>query len=137
MATIVSRALKPLERGRQLLEDAGLRNHRVYLRAGVWDGGEIHLGALTNTDVEITPRPKVKEAGPSSLTVTNVTPVYPGGGWDPSTILPAIASGSDYYFVVTNPRGDSLPYAVTDINSTSPFRVTLTLTRLEPSSPNY
>ena len=135
--TIVSDNLPTIEAGRQLLVDAGLRNHRVYLRAGVWDGGEIHLGTLTDTDVEITPRPKVKEAGPSSLTVTNITPVYPGGGWDPSTILPDVASGSDYYFVVTNPRGDSLPYAVTDINSTSPFRVTLTLTRLEPASPNY
>jgi len=137
MATIVSRALKPLERGRQLLEDAGLRNHRVFLRLGQWDGGEIHLGTLTDTDVEITPRPKVKENGPSSLTVTNITPTYPGGGWEPLTLLPEVASGQDYYIIVTNPRGDSLPYTVTDIDSTSPFRVKLTLERLEPASPNY
>ena len=135
--SIVTGVLKAINDGRQKLVDVGLRNHRVYLRAGQWDGGEIHLGTLTNTDVEITPRPEVLESGPSSLRVSNITPPYPGGGWQPATLLPDVASGSDYYFVVTNPRGDSLPYTVTDIDSTSPFRVTLTLQRLEPSSPNY
>lgn len=135
--TIVDDNLGTLNDGRALMTEFGLRTHRVYLRSGQWDGGEVYLGSLTATDVELTPRPKVEKSGSGSVKLTGITPNYPGGGWSPSVILPDVESGKDFYFLIRNPRGDVLPYTLTSIDSTGPFGVELALQILDLSNPDY
>lgn len=129
--------LPVFEGARQLIQDFGLRQHRIWIRAGQWSTNETLLGALTNTDVELLPRPKVRELGPNRLEASKITPEFATGGWDPLDLLPDAAPGSDFYFVVRNPRGDLNPYALIDVNATKNFTFTLVLERLDLASPNF
>lgn len=138
--SVVDDNLPTIDAGRQLLTDFGLRTTRVFVRVGTWDENEAFLGNLTNADTELLPRPKVVDIGNGNLTVTNITPQYVGGGWEPSDVAPAIAAGRDFYFIVRGPDGNDRPYALGVANVRSPFRYTLTLqplTRVRPDLEVY
>lgn len=138
--TIVSRALRPLNRGRQKLVDAGLRPVRIYKRTVTWSEGELHLGALTESDVEIIPRPKVKSAGTGGdrhLTMTNVTPEFTGGGYSPADLQPAAANGTETVYIVEQPDGDLEAYRIVGVNQLSPFRYSLDLEKIDRVNPEY
>lgn len=138
--SVVDDNLPTIDAGRQLLTDFGLRTTRVFVRVGTWDENEALLGNLTNSDTELLPRPKVVDIGNGNLTVTNITPQYVGGGWEPSDVAPAIAAGRDFYFIVRGPDSNDRPYALGVVNVRSPFRYTLTLqplTRVRPDLEVY
>lgn len=138
--SVVDDNLPTIDAGRQLLTEFGLRNTRVFVRVGTWDENEALLGNLTNADTELLPRPKVVDHPNGTLTITNVTPAYVGGGWEPSDVAPAIAAGRDFYFVVRGPDGNNRPYALSSVVLRSPFRYTLTLqplTRVRPDLEVY
>lgn len=46
---------------RQLIDDLGLRLDTVQTRRRSWSGGQPGSGTATNTDVAITPKPRVKD----------------------------------------------------------------------------
>lgn len=135
--TIVGRALRPLDRGRQKLVDAGLRPVRVYRRTVTWSERELHLGALTETDVEITPRPKVTGADDRRLRVSNITPSYPGGGFSPADLQPAAVNGTETVYIVEQPDGELEAYRLVAVNQLSPFRYTLDLEKIDRVNPEY
>ena len=135
MATIVEANLKTLDNGRQRLVDVGLRPTRVWKRLGVWDGGEIHLGDLTETDTEITPRPKVEHVG-NSLRVSGITPDYGTGGWSTADLSPETANATDFYYVVQVPGGALSAYRLADINTTKAFGYVLRLEPLDVNRPD-
>lgn len=129
--------LPVFEDARQLIQDFGLRQHRVWVRLGTWSTGEIHLGTLTNTSTEILPRPKCRPLGPSRLEVSKITPNHTTGGWEPDDLLPAIVAGQDFYFVVRGPDGTDVPHALVGVDSTRNFTFTLTLERLPRAMPDF
>lgn len=45
-----------------VIEGLGLRLHSVTVRRRLWSGEELGLGTPVDTDVELTPRPRVKPA---------------------------------------------------------------------------
>ena len=138
--TIVSRALRQLDRGRQKLVDAGLRPVRIYKRTVTWSEGELHLGALTESDVEIIPRPKVKSAGQGGdrhLTMTNVTPEFTGGGYSPADLQPDAVNGTETVYIVQQPDGDLEAYRIVGVNQLSPFRYSIDLEKIDRVEPEY
>jgi hypothetical protein len=135
--SVVDDNLPTIDAGRQLLTDFGLRTTRVFVRIGTWDENEALLGNLTNADIELLPRPKVVSVSNGSLTVTNITPEYVGGGWAPSDVAPAIAAGQDFYFIVRGPDGNDRPYMLGVADVRSPFRFTLTLQPLTRNRPDF
>lgn len=135
--TIVGRALRPLDRGRQKLVDAGLRPVRIYRRSVTWSERELHLGALTETDVEITPRPKVTGADDRRLRVSNITPSYTGGGFSPADLQPSAVNGTETVYIVEQPDGELEAYRLVAVNQLSPFRYTLDLEKIDRVNPEY
>ena len=135
--TIVDRALRPLNRGRQKLVDAGLRPVRIYRRTNAWSAGELHLGTLTETDLEITPRPKVVGNDDRRLRVTNITPSHDGGGWSPADLQPDAATGQETVYIVQQPDGELEAYRLVAVNQLSPFRYTLDLEKIDRVNPEY
>lgn len=127
--------LPVIDSARQLVQDFGLRQVRVWMRRGQWDGGEIHLGELVNGDTEIVPRPKVVEQGPR-LRVTKVTPAFTGGGFSPSDLQPSVEAAADFHFVVMKPDGALRAYYLADISTEKNFSYELTLAPIDATSPD-
>jgi hypothetical protein len=120
---------------RGLVQDLGLRQTRVWKRLGEWSGGEIHLGDLTNTDTEITPRPFVRAVG-QNLQVTKITPEFDDGGWSTEDLSPATANATDFYYVVQFPDGSLEPYRLVDLDASKNFTLALTLEPLNLNRPD-
>jgi hypothetical protein len=122
---------------RALIQDLGLRQHRVFLSSVPWSSGEIHLGTPAQTLTELLPRPKVRPIGETGLEVSKITPAYPGGGWAPATLLPAITAGTDAYIVVRGPDAADVPYVLTRVESHRNFGYTLHLRRFPQGEPGF
>lgn len=137
MATLRDNILPIINAGRKLVQDLGLRQHRIWVRLGDWSTGEVHLGTLANSSTEILPRPKVKQLGPNRIELSKITPTFTGGGWAPDDLLPAIEAGQDFYFVVRGPDGTDVPHALVEVDSTRNFTFTLVLERLPRASPHF
>ena len=122
---------------RQLIQDFGLRQSRVWVRQRAYSAGEQHLGDITNTDVEITPRPKVEEMDPTTLKVSRITPDYGTGGYTTADLMPAQAAGTERYFLVqVGTDGPKIPYRCIAIDERKNFGITLTLERLVHEQPD-
>jgi hypothetical protein len=122
---------------RQLIQDFGLRQSRVWVRRRAWSAGEQHLGDVTDTDVEITPRPKVVADTPVTLNVSRLTPAYPGGGYTTEDLLPAQVAGTSRYFLVqTGTDGPLMPYRCIAIDERKNFGISLVLEMLTHEQPD-
>lgn len=124
---------------RQLIGDVSqlqLRQSRVWIRRGEWDGGEIHLGSLTNADTEILPRPKVEQISKTTLRVSRITPEYSTGGYSPDDLQPSREAGVDQYYVVAGPNGVLAPYELADKDERKNFGITLILERIDRRNPD-
>lgn len=121
---------------RQLVQDFGLRQSRVWVRQRARNSGEQYLGDITDTDVEILPRPKVEELDPTRLQVSRITPDYGTGGYSTADLMPAQVAGTERYFLVqVGDDGPKIPYQCVAINEYKNFGITLTLERLVHEQP--
>lgn len=98
----------------------GLRGSRVYLRCGEWTptvgAAEIGKGALTNTDEELLPRPRVEDMPGQRLRVGPITPSHTGGGYSAADLSPDRVDGQDNHILVT--KDDvTRAYRVSDIDT--------------------
>ena len=59
MSTLRDDLIPVFDEGRQIVDDLGLRQQTVVVRTRVWDGGEVGLGTATDTDLTLSPTPKV------------------------------------------------------------------------------
>jgi hypothetical protein len=129
MPNAVRKNLGKLEKGRLKVQQEGLRTYRVWVRQASWSTGEIHLGTRSESLLEITPAPKVSESTSGELTVTNITPAYPGGGYTTEQLIPPITQGVDFDYVVRGPDGVDKTYQMVGGVATNAFRYTLRLQR--------
>lgn len=135
--TLRSSLLPVFTSARQLIQDLGLRQHRVFIRTRAWSADEVHLGTVTETDVEILPRPKVKQLGNGRWEISKVTPSYSGGGWTPEQLLPTAGEGEDVTIILRGPDGIDHRFRVAEVNPTGNFGYTLYLDELERSRPDF
>jgi len=121
---------------RQLVQDLGLRQTRVFVRIGAWSE-EIQRGDLTVTDTEILPRPKVAHSG-RALIVSKITPQFDGGGWAPRELQLDIEAGKDFYFIVQRPDGGlGKWHLAAEPNIVKNFGYELTLMPLDRDAPDF
>ena len=135
--TLRTDLLPVFEDSRQLIEDLGLRQYRVWRRLGVWDGGEALLGTLTETDVELTPRPKVTQPQYGWLKVTGITPSFATGGWTPGQLQPDVAEATEFYYVTLGPDGVYDAHRFHGIDLSKNFKYEMMLQRISRARPDY
>jgi hypothetical protein len=113
-----------------------IRVYTITVRTRLWSGGEVTLGTPTDTDLSITPLPKVRLL-PSSreLLVGPMTPVYTTGGYTPAQLNPQDVPGTEFYYIVTGPDTVNRNYTLTAIDATRPFSIFVTLTPLDRKVP--
>ena len=118
------------------MQTLDMRQSRVWVRRRAYSAGEQHLGDITDTDVEITPRPKVEEDTPVTIKVSRITPAYPGGGYTTEDLLPAQTAGVERYFLVqAGTDGPRTPYRCISIDERRNFGISLVLERLVHEQP--
>lgn len=121
---------------RQLIQDFGLRTHRVLLRTYQWSGPRVGQGDRTvASEVEILPRPRVRETE-DGYTVDKLTPETTLGGYSLSDIVPSRVAGRQMVFVVVDPDGNErecLPaHGHTAVNTERNFGYSLRLATIAP-----
>lgn len=87
---------------RVLIQGLGLRTHRVIRRIITWSGEGVMRGQPTPTDVEILPRPKVRET-PDGYEITKITPVFSGGGYTLADINPILERNQQLTWIIIDP----------------------------------
>lgn len=121
---------------RQLIQDFGLRTHRVLIRTYVWSGQwSNHGDQSTLPDDEILPRPRVRETE-DGYVVDKITPETTVGGYALSDLVPANAQNRQTVFVVVDPAGNERickPAAgLASVNTDRNFGYSLRLVAIDP-----
>lgn len=133
-------SLRGVIRGAQrLVQDLGLRPTVVTVRTRTWSGADVRLGPYTDSDLVITPTPKVSTQADGSVLVGPIVPAYPGGGYTAEQLNPLAYRGNDQepvevLYVLDGPNG-TYNYTLTAIESRRPFRYMLRLQSLNRSGP--
>jgi len=107
----------------------------VVVRHRTWSGGEVKLGTPTDIEIELFPRPKVRDAGNGSITIGPITPQNAEGGYTPDQLNPTESDGVESYYIVTGADGDERAYKLTEIDDRRAFGYTLTLQALDRRTP--
>jgi hypothetical protein len=97
--------------------------------------GELHIGRLRTSDVEIVPRP-LFQGSDERVQATNITPAHSGGGWSPDDFQPDLDPGSETVYLVQQADGLLIAYRLVEVNKLDAFRYTLTLERIGRSKPD-
>lgn len=110
---------------------------RVIVRTRSWSGGEVKLGHPTDADIELFPRPKVRNVGEGSrvVTVGPITPSNAAGGYTLAQLNPSEHDSVESYYILIGPDGVSRPYKLTQIDQKRAFRYTLVLESLDRRMP--
>jgi hypothetical protein len=106
MAGIVDDLRAIVAEGRRIVDtDIGLRPVTVAVRTVTWSGGVVQRGTATNSDLAITPNPRVEgQAGDPAIKISKITPAYSangGGGYTKAQLAPLDAAGVEWYYVIT------------------------------------
>lgn len=88
------------------------RTNAVTIRRRVWSGSRVGEGSVTNTDLVITPRPRVEDVSgreiagsggtyqDGDIKIHKITPAYSGGGYTPAQLYPAVTTDNEEIVVV-------------------------------------
>lgn len=116
-----------------------IRTTAVSVRTRVWSGGKPGLGSATDTDLVLSPRPKVRELNQSEVAgsggafeagdvrVGPITPQYTGGGYTIAQIAPDGAAGTEILYVLTGAIAGL--YSRVSVETDRAFRYELVLRR--------
>jgi hypothetical protein len=117
----------------------GLRTFTVTLVRREWQplgslAPEVGQGEYEDTETELMPRPKVREAGGISsagqLVVDKITPKNANGGYEPDDLLPPPEAGVEFFWKVEGPFAKGLSvqeFEVVNIDTGKPFTYKVTL----------
>lgn len=139
MTTLRVGLLPVFDSARTLIDDLGLRTSRVILRTRTWDGGSVRMGDPTDEDLELNPRPKVRDIAPGRLAVGPITPSYAGGGYTPAQLFPddTLDADEERFWVVIGLDGEEREYRVSSIDSRRAFRLMFELESLHHPDPDF
>lgn len=130
--SIVSSKLPLLNKGRQKVQDVGLRPTRVFICKRVFASATGN-GSYTDTRTEILPRPLVSEVGGligqgnGRFVVERITPDFGTGGWSLTDLHPAQPPGTLVWFELDGPMGRLRQARAVDIDVTSAFNIKISL----------
>lgn len=112
-----------------------VRTTTVTRRLRTWSGASVGLGAPTDSDITISPRPKVLEtmAG-NEVLVGPITPKQGATGYSQSDLLPTTSAAQEVSWVLAGANG-TREYELVDIDTSRPFRFMLRLRALERARP--
>jgi hypothetical protein len=136
--SILANVVQPLM---PLLTPSGFDVHtsRVIVRSRLYPtapgGRDVGLGTPTVTDLEILPRPKVRDAGNQRLRVSLIIPQNANGGYTPAQLKPADADGFEYFYLVIGPDGTERGYTLEEIDTRKPFFYEVELAPLDRKIP--
>ena len=108
--------------------------YTVTVRTGTWASGKVGTGSPTITDLQILPRPRVREDGDSMLIVEGIVPSNPKGGYTLAQLRPTTGAGVDFYYVVTGANGTH-NYSLVEIDTGKAFLYSLKLKALTRPTP--
>jgi hypothetical protein len=128
--------LPVVDTARTFIDSLGLRTTRVILRRKTWSANEVGLGDRVDTDLELEPRPKVREAGPGRVTVGPITPSYPGGGYTIAQLAPFLGEDEDSIWILVDDDGTERPYRWAGMDDKRAFRIMVTLESLDREDPH-
>lgn len=129
--------LPVFDSARTLIDNLGLRTTRVIRRTRTWSGAEVGLGTVTTTDLELVPRPKVRDAGPGLVTVGPITPAFASGGYDADDLAPSQTAAQDVVWILIGADGTETAYRWHGSDSRLAFRYMLTLQELDRQDPSF
>ena len=135
--TLRDNLLPVADRARAIAPALGFRPVRVVIRTRTWSSGVVRLGEVTETDLELSPRPRVRTAGLRSVIVGPITPEYSGGGYEPDQLLAPDTAGSEQVWVLTGPDNVERSYRVSSVESRKALGYTLTLELLDRIEPEF
>jgi hypothetical protein len=117
--------LPDLDTARSDVGSLGLRRYAVKIRQRVWSGGYVGLGTPTDTDLPITPQPKVEALSVNEIAasggtylqgdrrISGMTPYYagpPSGGYTPAQLSASLGVSStniESMYVLVGDEGES------------------------------
>ena len=134
MSTLRDDLLPIVQDGRALIQDFGLRQSRLVLRTRTWSTGEVRFGTSTDVDLEILPRPRIKETGDEVLKVDRITPQNTSGGYTMAQLNPPDTAGVEIIYVVTAPNGTK-DYSLAAIEDKGNFGYSMLLNPLNRPRP--
>lgn len=112
--------LVPLDAARGIIAGLGLRRYAVTIRRRAWSGGAPGAGTATNTDIVLSPTPRVRALAPREVAgsggtyedgdyrVDKITPAFVGppvGGYTPTQLNPVPATGEDIVVLLVGDDG--------------------------------
>lgn len=122
-------------------ESLGLRRYTITRRRRTWDSGEVGLGTPTDSDLTLTPTPKLEELqGDQKIRLSMITPYYagpPSGGYTREQLVGTDVAGVEEYYSIEGTNGTH-SYVVVAIDTSgegSSMRYTLTLETLTRATP--
>lgn len=112
--------LVPLDAARSIIAGLGLRRYTVTVRRRAWSGGQPGAGTATNTDLVLSPTPRVRTLAPREVAasggtyeegdyrVDKITPAFlgpPPGGYTPAQLHPEPGAAEDVVVVLAGDDG--------------------------------
>lgn len=84
---------------------------KVVVRTRVWSV-EVGTGTYTETDIEILPRPRVREQGDDTIVIDRIQPQCPSGGYTPQQLVPAnpLDAVTETFWILTAADGVERKY---------------------------
>ena len=120
---------------RRLPDTLGFRGESLTVRVRTWSGGAVRLGVPTDSDLLITPRPKLTRSPDGrGFIVEGITPAYSGGGYTYEQIRPTLTTGQEVLYIVTGDFGTH-EYTSANVDTSKSTRYTLHLSGLERAVP--
>lgn len=126
-----------VDAGRQLVSDLGFRQQSVVVRTRVWSGGRPGSGSATDTDLTLSPRPKVGE--PPARLIHDAPGRYEAGdvlvekisvSYDEIDLMPVPVAGTEVIWVVTDAvDGRAREYKIVGVPAKLSFGYTVQLRR--------
>jgi len=115
MATLREDFLPVVDDARAIVDGYGLRTHGLTIRTRTWLSGTPGDGSYADSDLVITPRPKIREATMREVAasgglmdvgdfiVTKITPAYAGGGYTRDQLQPTVRGAAvEHIYIVTD-----------------------------------
>lgn len=89
---------------------------KVVVRTRVWSVA-VGVGTYVDTDLEILPRPRVREQGDDAIIIDRIQPQCPSGGYTPQQLVPAnpLDSVTETYWLLTAADGVERKYTVASL----------------------
>lgn len=127
-----------LHGAQKFIDTIGLRPTIVTVRTRTWTGTDARLGTYTDSDLVLSPTPKVTDLGNGAINIGPIVPQHARGGYTVAQLNPvaglAEAAPTEILYVVDGPNG-TFNYTLVSLETRKPFRYMLNLKLLTRAGP--